>query len=267
MAEAYELFTRTDPHELWGRIDAAADRFLTFAGEVDPGRRLDGTSWTTRDVVGHVLTVVWRYTRGPTLGQTPRDVDRINAEELADLAGTAADVLLDDLRTELKLAREMWGPDTVDLRMRLPFHGGVTVDAAAGLSNLVGELAVHGYDVARSAGRRWRIDERDAVLVLNGVVQILPAYARRDSRESLRVALRVAGARPWLLSFDAGVLTSEEAGRGEPVDVVVGGRAAGLLLAIYGRLSAPGAVRAGLRITGGRRPWRVARLPRLLERP
>ena len=263
----YELFTSTDAAELWSRIDVAAERFAALAASADPGLRLHNSSWTTRDSVGHVLTVVRRYTHGPTLGETPRDVDRINADELAALGDTSCAELLDDLRAELKLARELWGPDTLDLRMRIPFHGGVTVDAAAGMSNLIGEFLLHGRDLARTARQAWPIEARDAVLILNGVMQILPAYAVRSDTRSLRVKVSVAGARPWLLGFESGELSSEPAVAPQPADVAVRARAEALMLLLYARLSPLQAALQGVVVVGGRKPWRVAWLPSLLEQP
>jgi len=264
---AYELFTSTDAAELWSRIGVAADRFAALAGSVEANEHLHGSTWTPRDVVGHLLTVVRRYTHGPTLGETPRDVDRINADELAGLGDRPREELLDELAVEMKLVRELWGPDILDLRMRIPFHGGVTVDAAAAMSNLIGEFLLHGRDIAMTAGKAWAIEDRDAVLILNGVMQILPAYAVRSATKSLRVKVVVPGARAWLLDFRHGELSSEPAVTPHRVDVVVRARAEALMLLLYARLSPRQAARRGVLVVGGRRPWRVAWLPSMLEQP
>jgi len=263
----YELFTTTDVAELWSRIDAAGERFLGLARDVDEALSLRNSTWSANDVVGHVLTVVRRYTQGPTLGDTPRDVDRINADELATIADVPYRERIDDLARELKVMREMWSSETLDLHGRVPFHGGTTVDIAAALTNMIGELLLHGYDVARSAERPWPLHERDCVLILNGVLQILPAYANRSSEASLRLKLVTKGAQRWLLAFDRGQLTSEPASRGQEVDVVVRTPASTLVLALYSRLSPWAAACKGMYVVGGRHPWRVLRLGSLLEKP
>ena len=267
MSGGYELFTATDAAELWARIDADAQRFFELVRSVPPDLPLKGSTWTTREVVGHLLTVIRRYTRGPTLGETPRDVDRINDEELAALGAAPCTELLDQLERELKLARELYAPEALDLHMKVSFHGGVRIDFAAALGNVIGELLIHGLDLAAAAGRPWSLDDRDAVLILNGVLQILPAYAVRDTHRSLRVRLSVPGARPWLLDFHRGELTSAPAETGVASDVVVRAPASTLALTLYSRLSTTRAVRGGMRVVGGRRPWRLARLPALVERP
>jgi hypothetical protein len=233
----YELFTATTAHELWERIDVAAHRFTGLLEQVSPDLPVRDSAWSARDVAAHVLTVVRRYTQGPTLGDTPRDVDRINRDELAAVGDASCDDLLADLRAELKLARELFAPEQLDLHVRIPFHGGAQVDLAAALSNVIAEFLVHGYDVACSADRPWPLDERDCVLILNGVVQIVPAYANRSATASLRVKLVVPGAREWLLAFDRGQLASAPAEGDDPVDVVVRASARSAVLALYGRES------------------------------
>lgn len=267
MSNRYELFIATDAAELWARIEADAQRFFDLVRSVPPDLPLKDSSWTTREVVGHLLTVIRRYTQGPTLGETPRDVDRINDEELAALGSVPCAELLDQLERELKLARELYPPEGLDLHMKVSFHGGVQIDFTAALSNVIGELLVHGLDLAAAAGRPWSLDDRDALLILNGVLQILPAYAVRATHHSLRVRLSVPGGRPWLLDFDRGELTSAPADEGAPSDVVIRVPAPTLALTLYSRLSTAAAVRGGMRVVGGRRPWRIARLPRLVERP
>lgn len=143
----------------------------------------------------------------------------------------------------------------------------MVIDTAAGLSNLLAEFLVHGWDVASAAGRRWPIEERDAALILNGVMQLVPAYARGDATDSLRVVLRVPDAARWLLDFDGGRCESRPARAGEKADVVVRAPARTLMLALYSRLSLTASMRGGLLVAGGRRPWLVTRLPRLVHKP
>lgn len=268
----YRRFASTDQQELLGRIDAARDRFLEVVRMVDPELRPSGSAWTVRDITGHLLTVVRRYLRRPVSGgeglaASPREVDRLNAAELAALGDASRDQLATDLVAEMDVLRQRYSAGPLDLEATAPFHGGVTIDMAAGMSNLIAELLIHGRDVARAAGRPWAIEERDAVLVLNGVMQILPAYARRTARQPLRARLDVAGAAPWMLDFADGRLASRPAQPGESADTVIRAPATALLLLLYSRLSVAAAVRAGMLVVGGRRPWRAVRLSRVLEKP
>jgi hypothetical protein len=51
------------------------------------------------------------------------------------------------------------------------------------------------------------------------------------------------------------------------VDAVLRTPAATQLLTMYGRIGVGTATRRGMRVIGGRRPWRALRLPSMFERP
>ena len=272
MAEPYELLITTDARELWERIDLAVARYRELIGSVDDALRLRDSTWTARDVTAHLLTVLRRYTNRDVaqtggLAATPREVDRLNADELAELAGTSHDELLAAIAIELKTIRGAFGPDNADLRMTVPFHAGATVDIAAGLANIIGEFLIHGWDIARAAGRKWHIDELDARLILNGVLQMFASYVRRDGVGTLAIRLSVPDARPWLLSIDRGTGVSRPWQPGDHVDAVLRAPAATMLLNMYGRLGIGAATLRGMRVVGGRRPWRATALMSLMERP
>lgn len=271
MAQPYERLVATDAHELWSRIDEAESRFRELVRGVEETLPVRGSTWTVRDVTGHLVTVLRRYINRVVaetggLAATPRGVDQLNADELAALSGTR-DELLADLAMEMKTVRELFGPDRVDLHATVPFHAGATVDIAAALANLIGEFLIHGWDVARSAGRSWSIGELDARLVLNGVLQIAPSYVKRDGTGSLAVRLDLPDAHPWLLSIARGAAVSRRWQPDDQVDAVLRAPAATMLLAMYSRIGIGTATRRGLRIAGGRRPWRARLLTSLLERP
>ena len=158
-------------------------------------------------------------------------------------------------------------PPTLDLHVRYPFHGGVFIDAAGGLSNLVGEFLIHGYDIARAAGRPWAIEARDALLIMNGVLQISPAYAEPGATGPLKICLRSRGAADWVLDFNGGRLDSRAAAPGEAADVVMRAPAETLLLVFYSRIGTLASLRGGMLVTGGRRPWRIATLAKHLQKP
>lgn len=271
-ATTYELFTSTSAEELLERGTQAESRFRRLARDVPADLQLAGSAWTVRDVVAHLVTVARRYTRRDPdstdgLGETPREVDRINAEELAALGDASRDELLTELEAELETLRIMYPPEQLDLHRTFPFHGGVCIDAAAAQSNLIGEFTIHGRDIAQAAHRPWQIEPRDAVLVLNGVMQILPAYVNRSATSSLSIALRVPGANPWKLQFHDGTLTSTARNDDKPFDVVLRVPPVTLMLALYQRLTPLQAMRGGMLVVGGRKPWRIANLTKLLEQP
>jgi uncharacterized protein (TIGR03083 family) len=270
--QAYERFVRTDGEELWERIDASQERFIELVRSIGPDVVGTGTTWSARDVVAHVLTVGERYTNRDVtstdgLGETPREVDVINERELRALDGVPMDALIDRLEAQMARVKASFTPEQLDLHMRFPFHGGVTIDGAGAMSNLVGEFLIHGNDLARAAARPWRIDSRDALLIINGILQLLPAYAEPSARGRLDLMWRLPGAADWILAFDNGTATSRPADVGEKVDVILTAPPETLLLFMYQRLGPVAALRGGLRVAGGRKPWRIAKLQKFLQKP
>jgi uncharacterized protein (TIGR03083 family) len=270
--QKYERFVATDATELWQRVDVAQERFFQLARSIGPDVVGTGTVWSTRDVVAHLLTVMERYTNRDIrsregLGDTPRAVDALNDLEMRPLVGVSMDELLVRLKAQMDRIREAFSPESIDLHERYPFHGGITVDAAGGVANLMGEFLVHGYDLATAAGRPWPITPRDGLLINNLGVQVMPAYRRPAAKGALDLLWRIPGAADWVIAFDNGRVVSRPADAGERVDVIMTAPPETLLLFMYQRIGPVAALRRGLRVSGGRRPWRIAKLQKFMEKP
>ncbi|MFL6157219.1 MAG: hypothetical protein ACJ72D_14070 [Marmoricola sp.] len=267
----YDEFVFTTGGELWDRLHTAHRRFAGLLSVTPHRTEIPGSSWNAGEVAGHLLTVLRRYTGGGVtegIGLSPdgAGVAELNRSELADLAGTSVDAVLDHLWQELA-DLEVLFPRTMDLHQRYPFHGGQEMDGAAALGNLIGEFLIHGRDVARARGKIWKIGSRNAALALNVGMQVAPAYVARDGPGDLKVEIRTPETNSWVLDLADGALTSRLAEPGEPVDVRILGRAEPLLLNLYGRMSIATATLHGVTVIGGRRPWRLSRMARAFESP
>jgi uncharacterized protein (TIGR03083 family) len=269
--QTYRKFVQTDAVEMWARVDAAHQRFADLVSSVDPELRAHRSEWTARDVTGHVLTVLHRYSRTveesrTRLGDSPRGVDELNAIELAALGEMTRDEMLAQFAEHLAVYETAIPAHlATDLTPTGRFHSGLFIDRAAGLANLLAEFLIHGRDVAVAAERPWPIAARDAALILNGNMQMIPAYSNHKSGAVLRVRLRTPGAEPWLLDFDRGTLTSRPLESTDRPDVVLRAPAEALALMLYSRLSPGAALRAGIVPIGGRRPWRVSELANVMH--
>lgn len=263
-AARYEGFVSTSADELWDRVYQAQRRFAGLLSVTPGNTPVPGSAWTAGDVAGHVLTVLRRYTRRDLtstegLSPTGAGVAAQNASELARLETSSVAETLDQIWQELDAIEEKL-PRTMDLHEQFPFHGGQTMDGAGALGNLLGEFQVHGRDVARARGKKWKIGDRNAALALTIAVQTAPAYVAPDAPGDLRLAIRTSETAPWVLDLANGVLTSRPAVRREVVDVRLLARPEPLLLNLYGRIGIPQATLRGITVSGGRRPWRVTRL-------
>lgn len=266
----YVALVDTSREELRDRIALACRRFDRIARTADPSARPPGSRWTVQQVVAHVLTIANRY-HELAQGREYRRAD--TAAGLAALNQTELEAVLapvPELADQLNaLHPEIDGYfDTLtDDRLTFPFHANGSVGGITGQTNWLGELLLHGEDIARAAKAPWTIDERDMLLVARGVMQVAPAFLRhsvvRDTNTS--VALQVPGARPYLMHIHDGTIELRERRPDDRPDAVLRTPASTLTQLLYQRIGPLTAARRGLLVVGGRRPWRALKLQSYFE--
>jgi uncharacterized protein (TIGR03083 family) len=237
------------------REQAAYDRTVELFRAAPADALVSDGTWTVRDVLAHLVTVARRYTSMPRLADTPRGVDAINTEELAGLAEASVDDLLDAYAQAFARYREFWVGMAAEHRW--PFHGGGQLGTTELRANWLGEMLVHGYDVASATGVDWAIDDDDAGDLLALLRAILPAYGRAGNG-SVTVEMALDGVEPWTLA--AGVAPDEGA-----VEAAVGGSAGVAVLFLYQRLGPAEALARGLSVDGDETA--LDRLQSCLEKP
>ncbi|HEX4190864.1 MAG TPA: hypothetical protein VHZ06_07685 [Marmoricola sp.] len=266
----YDGFVFTTGDELWDRLYQAHRRFATLLSVTPSATRLAGSDWTAGEVAAHLLTVLRRYTSGAVAsgaGLSPdgAGVADLNSTELEGLSEMTVAEVLDQVWQELADLETQF-PRSLDLHRAFPFHAGQQIDGAAALGNLISEFLLHGRDVAVARRKIWKIGSRNAALSLNIGMQAAPGYVAPGAR-NLKIEIRTPETNPWVLDLVDGELTSRLAVAHEKVDVRVFGRTEPLLLNIYGRMSIGSATLHGITVIGGRRPWRLARLPGAFTNP
>jgi len=255
----------TSRDELRERIALAHQRFDVLVRAADPVARPPGHDWTVQQILAHVVTVGYRYRQLARGGDyhhaaDPRDTIRLNRAEL-EAAMAPVPELADELQA---LCAELDGFfDAVsDDRPRFPFHAFGVVSGITGQTNWLGELVLHGEDVARAAKVPWPLAERDMLLILRGARELAPLYLRPDiaADTNICVAVQIPEARPYVLHICDGVAEMRERRATDRPDAVLRASAATLTQLLYHRIGPLTATRRGLRIVGGRRPWVALRL-------
>jgi uncharacterized protein (TIGR03083 family) len=254
-------------------VDVAADRFVTLVtGAPDPAVPVPAApGWTVRDVAAHLVTVTVRYADGPegrgVWTKTPMDLPALNHDQLAALATVTLDELAARLRQQVTavLAQiQGYGSDTPSFR----FHGGEPVRADIALGILLGELVVHGRDVARALRRPWPIDPGHAALVIEGLNPVLPGWVRPERVRGLtagfEIRLRGRGSHVW--AFRDGHLQVNPRDRGR-IDVHVSADPAAFLLVCYAREPQCKHIATGRMLAWGRKPWLALTLPSRFHKP
>jgi uncharacterized protein (TIGR03083 family) len=240
-------------------IDRAAERLAALVTSVpDPATPLPDSEWTVREATAHLVTTARRYGEGPegrgTWVAHPRDLAALNDAENQTLAGLDMPELAACLRRDLAaLAAQVRAYGTAPPSFH--FHGGEPVAADIALGIQLGELVVHGWDIASAVGRPWPIDPGDVELIFDGVEPILPGWVDHDRAGTLTatfdVRLRGGSTRRW--SFTNGRLaTTATAGR---PDVTISADPVALLLVFYRRQSQWPHILRGRMLAWGRRPW------------
>lgn len=153
---------------------------------------------------------------------------------------------------------------------------GVTVPPSVITAHLLGETVVHGWDIARAAGRPWRIEPAHAALVVRGfLVPVLLAVGPRlldgpgAGAASGRYLLRVRGGEgfePAEFPLELGADGMRPGGPGR-VDCRMSVDPVGFLLLFFGRIGVGSAVARGKLLVWGRKPWLAARLHAALPSP
>lgn len=266
----YIALVDTTRDELRERIELAWQRFDRLVRTADPCARPPGSRWTVQQVVAHVLTIAHRYRDLANTGDYrratyPAEVALINQREL-EAAIAPVPELAEQLQA-LAPVMDSYFDAVTDEGQVLAFHCGGHVDGIAMQTNWLGELLLHGHDIAQAVKNEWDLPERDMLLIARGLMQIAPAYvcAGISHGTDVCVAFKVAGARPYLIHIHHGSAEIRERRPDDRPDAVLRAPASTLTQLLYQRIGPFTAARRGLLIVGGRRPWRALTLQSYFE--
>ena len=229
-----------------------------------------GLEWTAGETGAHLVTLTsWfvDYVTGRSKPPvTTAELPAFNAERIANfterdgtrLAGHLHETVQDFLST----TSEYRGDDP------FPWYDDQTIDVAAGTCILLGELVVHGRDLAGAVDRPWQIDPDHARLTLAGMLSVLPLYVDQEKAQGVRVTyqVRVKGSPPVYLRFADSELDVTSA-QVKPVDCRITADPVDYLLISYGRIGQTGPILRGKLIAWGRKPWLGSKLGTLLHKP
>ena len=243
-------------------IDSVAQRLTTLLSDVvDPGLPVRASpGWSIQDVAAHLVTVAVRYSDGPegrgTWTPTWVELPALNDLQLEKVGGTSLEELSTQLRADLTMvAAQIRGYGSAPPSYR--FHGQEPIRADIALGALLGELVVHGYDIAKALHRPWPIDPHHVALIIEGINPILPAVVRPERVRGLKatfdIRLRKQATDRWV--FRDGRLRINPSVEPKSVDVHISGDPATVLLVYYRREPQWKQIATARMLAWGRKPW------------
>jgi uncharacterized protein (TIGR03083 family) len=251
---------------LCNTLTAGADKLSAIMRQVtDPRPRAVGT-WTIGDTAQHVSGAPEYFLAAARGEGELRRLDAAQAGNARDLAVNPErdpQILADRLsrggRALAAYAREADGDPLVR-----PYVG-VEIPLSTLLGVALGEVLVHGFDIARAAGLPWHTERAHAVLVIQASLPLLP-YTLDKGRAAgvhLAIDLRLRAITPFIVRVENSALTVEPY-RGQRVACHISADPVVYMLLAFNRIGPVKPMLRGQLVTWGRRPWRVNELQALL---
>ena len=128
---------------------------------------------------------------------------------------------------------------------------------------LLGEVLIHGYDIARAEGKPWKMEAEAARLAVYATTASLPVGVNPETTKgvNLRLNMRIRGGRCFQIHLHDGAGETQPCGK---ADATVSTDAAALLLVGFGRVGPVGLALKGKVFAWGRRPDLPVRINKYL---
>lgn len=227
------------------------------------------SSWTVRDTAAHLVSWAPVYAAiAAGAGSPLRSFDR--AEVAAHNARLLADVRAADPAGLADLVaaagRTVIEATCLPAERLVPFHGGTRQDVAGLAGFALGEMLVHGYDIANAVGAPWKILPDDVALVLRAYAAVIPAVVDADATSRLTAIWEIdlGHAGRFAVRFDGGAFALADPAAVR-ADCVIEACPQAFLLVITGRLDVWTAITLGNWRGSGPRPGLAPRYPRLFR--
>jgi uncharacterized protein (TIGR03083 family) len=263
---------KADKDQLVVAVEAATGRLCAVLRSVsNPDVPAVGT-WSVRDVAAHLASGVPLYTgivRGEGSTYTRLDgIAEFNAAGVAAITDRDCTTLAG--RIESAVAEFVTAVRTTPGDPEVAWHAGISLPVSSITATLLGEVLIHGRDIAQASRQPWLIPPTHAGLVFSGALPMLPYFVNHAAaagvRASFDLRLRDKDSPRVRLTFDDGTLYVAS-GPAEPVDCHLSADPTAFLLVMYGRQGPLRPALTGKVVAWGRKPWLAFRMPSLLQRP
>ena len=247
-------------------------RAADLIGSIDDmNRPVPGLDWTVGQVAAHMLVAIRGNTAsmgGNTeqLSQFVPDVagysDRMAAMTSRTLAAepvrdpAAAAAALRDAVTAFVSQAEQQAPDDA---VQTPWYGaGASLPVAMDSRLMIGEMLIHGLDIARGLGKPWPLSRDEVLLVIPAIYAMMPRLFKADAARDVNVTFKVrmrGGGTTCIRVQDGYVDSSPWSPLSGRADCALSADPVAFFLLAYGRKGQWPLIAQGRLVSYGRKPW------------
>jgi hypothetical protein len=250
--------------------ERVADRFSALLRTAPDGtRRVPHLNWTVGETGAHVLCSLRRYPEmlaGASTGWAGlSDSEAENARLLAEIPEREPKEIADAIDVAALMFREAFASYLED---DATWHAGLRIPPASMVGILVGDMLIHGWDIATAIERPWLIDAPDASLAFAATILVGPHFVDAEAARgfSATYGIRLRRGPSFTLTFTDGRLTVTE-GQPPHADCRMSVDPVAYLLTAYGRVPVWRPALRGQLVPYGRRPWLGPKLSSLVVSP
>lgn len=254
-------------------LTAGIRKFCDLLGGFDDLQVPAVGDWTARDVAAHFSEGLQDY-RGIVAGAgSPYVVleERAAVSDAAIQRNTATDPRQFVERITAEAEQIVASVLAIDGDPEVPWHTGHPMPISCVLGLFVGEVVVHGWDLAQAAGTRWSVPDAWAHTAFRATLPMLPMFLDAEAAAGVSstydIRMRGADAPRIVLRVADQQLTVHQPGTGGKVDCYLSGDPLALLLVLYGRKGPISQALRGKALAWGRKPWRGLTMTKLFVNP
>ena len=247
--------------------ERVAGRFSSLLRSSPDGTgKVPHLTWTVGETAAHVLASTRLYPEmlaGAERGWADLSLgDTENARLLARIPERDPRELADAMDVAAAALREAYAAYPGD---SAAWHAGVGVPPAAAVGLLVGDMIVHGWDIASAIDGTWVIEPSDACLSFAATMPVISHFVDTKAAKgfSATYGIQLRRGPTFTLAFTDGRLATSE-GRPVHADCRMSADPVAYLLAAYRRIPLWRPVVRGKFLAYGRRPWLAAKLQSML---
>lgn len=222
--------------------------------------------WTSAEVAVH-LVQTFRYDLANVEGTSP-PYPVADGKVLASGAKESAQRIAEEPERDPRKLADLFDKAVADFLegtvgrdslQPVTFAQGHAMTLANLVATLLGEVLVHGYDIAQAQSKSWKMDPEAARVAVYATTATLPLGINPETTADIDVRLnvRLRGGQCFAVHIASGKGWSEECGK---ADATISADAETFMLVGFGRIGPLKPVLTGKIFAWGRKPFLAARL-------